>query len=173
MAVLLLGAAGELGRLVALRLIAQGDEVRAIEPERGAAEAWRALGVHVAVGDPADEDLIYRAAQGVRTIVVLDGIGRRLGEVMAVLVRTAPEVPVGRLVVCAPALPRRVLEVLRASDREYVALATGRRLLRAGAPPELVAEAVDAADDLAGAPRAELDLTEPSALAFLDIRAPG
>lgn len=170
MAILLVGAAGALGRRVAERLIAQGDEVRVIEPAPAAAAAWRALGVYVAGGDPADEDLLVRAAQGVRTIVVLDGVGRRIAEVSAAVLRAAPALPEGRVVLCAAAPPRRVLEALRASGLDYVVLATGRRLLgRGGVPPEVVAEAVDAADDLAGAPRLELDLTDRAARARLNI----
>jgi Trk K+ transport system NAD-binding subunit len=170
MSVLLVGATGGLGRSVALRLVAQGDEVRVVEPDPRAVAAWRALGVHVARGEPDDEDLLFRAAQNARTIVLLDGPGRRLGAVTAAVVRAAALVPVGRIVVCAPVVPAEALEVLRSSGLEYVALSTGRRLLgRGGTPDEVVAEAVDAADDLSGALRLELDLTEPEAYRVLKI----
>lgn len=144
MSVLLAGLDPEVGAAVAARLLAAGDQVRTIA--RGEAPA----GVHVAAGDLSDEDLVERACQGVRTIVLGEAAGAdaptalaaaaRAGVDRAVLVEVAVEVP---------------------ETMSWVALVVPRpRLLgrRKGVAAAAVAEAVDAADDLAGEPRLVADL---------------
>jgi hypothetical protein len=149
------------------RLTEQGDEVRVIEADESAADCWRSLGAHVASGPQWDADLVERAAQNVRTIVVGDRHDRDPTELMEALVEGgALASPDMRFVVVGQVRPP-ALAALRDSELEYVILGsvTRRGLLgrRRGVPPERLAEAVDAADDLAGDPRLELDLGEESA----------
>ena len=140
MSVLLAGLEPELVAAVTRRLAAEGDQVRVVAP---AGETYP--GAHVATGEPGDDDLVERAAQGARTIVAgADGRAAalagaaRAGVDRAVLIDgDADEVP---------------------ESMSWVLLVTKRRFRR-GVGTADVAEAVDAADDMAGEPRLVADLT--------------
>ena len=159
---------GELGRAVVARLLSQGDEVRAIVPA-GGEQTWRELGVHVAVGDPADADLVERAAQSCRTVVLLGKAGTD-PEVIASVTEAAFAAGVDRLVVCRG--PERApIPPLDDWKAGYVVLeqVTGRWPRAKRVPSEVVAQAVDAADDLAGEPRLVVDLNDPGGRAQLGL----
>jgi hypothetical protein len=167
MSVLLVGLAEDLMPPLIRRLTEQGDEVRVLEADETATDRWRSLGAHVASGPQWDADLIERAAQNVRTIAVGDRHDRDPTELMEALVEGGELASRDmRLVVVGDVLPR-ALAVLRDSKLEYVILGSPvrRRLLgrRPSVSPERLAEAVDAADDLAGDPRLELDLGDERA----------
>ncbi|HEX2057227.1 MAG TPA: hypothetical protein VHI71_02565 [Actinomycetota bacterium] len=128
------------------RLLAEGDQVRAIVAP--GEDADRYAGAYVAAGHPADEDLVERAAQGARTIVLGDlnaatrtaalAAAARAGVERAVLLGEGGEIP---------------------ATMSWVVLVVPRsRLRRRSLAPEDVAEAVDAADDVAGEPRLVADL---------------
>ena len=160
MSVLLLGASGELGEAIVRKLLDQGDEVRAIENEPSSAASLRDLGVHIARGREIDSDLIERAGQNARTLIVIDPEDAVVTEA----IEAARNAAIERLIVCGQ-VGREIVEVVRSSGLQYVILlGTERgRLLRRSVPAAAVAEAVDAADDLAGEPHLELDLTRGSA----------
>ena len=167
MSILLVGLAEDLMPPLIRRLTEQGDEVRVLEADAIASDRWRSLGAHVASGPQWDADLIERAAQNVRTIAVGDRHDRDPTELMEALVEGGELASRDmRLVVVGDVLPR-ALSVLRDSKLAYVILGppARRRLLgrRPSLPPERLAEAVDAADDLAGEPRLELDLGDERA----------
>jgi uncharacterized protein YbjT (DUF2867 family) len=153
MSVLLVTPPHDLGRLVVDLLISQDDEVRIIEPRAERVGEWRALGAHIAHGLP-DADLVERAAQNVRTVVVFD-----MADVEAV-VEGAGNAGVGRIVICSRRAEPNIIDLLAASNLDYVVLATGR-VPRRGLG--LLAEAIDAADDLTGAPRMVLDIRSDDA----------
>ena len=159
MAILVLTGGTELDAYVVERLIAQGDEVRVVEATGARREEWRALGAFLAVGETDDADLIERAAQNVRTVVLLDA--RLSAEVLDTVLEAAPKAGVDRVVVCASVIEDHVRVAVAASEMSHVLIQAGRPglLRRRASSPELVAEAVDAADDLSGAPRMDLDLT--------------
>ena len=173
MAVLLIGIDEELGTALVRRLRDQDDEVRVLEESRAASEHWRALGAHVASGPEWDADLIERAAQNVRTIVVGPAHRRAPSTLIdAVITGGGYAAPGMRLVVFGPEIDERVREALRSSVLDYVILKTsGRGILgrRSKVAPDVLAEAIDAADDVAGSPRLELDLSDPRALEELGI----
>lgn len=140
MSVLLTGLEPELVAAVTRRLTEQGDQVRVVA--RGGVTYE---GAHVALGEPGDDDLVERAAQGARTIVA--GIEGR-----AAALAGAARAGVDRAVLIggdADDVPGSI---------SWVLLVTKRRLRR-GPAPEDVAEAIDAADDMAGEPRFVADLT--------------
>ena len=167
MSILLVGLDEELMPPLIRRLIEQGDEVRVLDSGEEASDHWRSLGAHVASGPRWDADLIERAAQNVRTIVVGDRHDQEPAELMEALVEggvlASPDM---RVVVVGEVVPG-ALALLRESLLEYVILGSVERrgLLgrRSRVSPERLAEAVDAADDLAGGPRLELDLGDQSA----------
>lgn len=170
MSVLILpDASGDLGRAVATRLLSQGDEVRVIVSPSGD-QGWRELGVHVALGDPAAPDLVERAAQNCRTVVLL-GRAATDGEVLDSVTDAAAAAGVDRLVLCraserAPVPP---LEGRWKGGFVVMEQTTGRWPRARSVADELVAEAVDAADDLAGDPRLVLDLNDPEGRAKLGL----
>lgn len=171
MSILLIGTDGAVGEALVRRLVQQGDEVRVLE---GAADSvsWGALGAYIASGDMWDADLIERAAQDVRTIILGPGHREDPEELTAAVVDGGRLVTAGmRVVVYAARVPEGILTILRESGLDYVALHTGGARRRA-VPPEALAEALDAADDLAGSLRLELDLTEPASWAALRLDAP-
>lgn len=148
MSVLLAGLGSELTRAVTRRLVDQDDQVRAIaRPGDDPAPPE----VHVATGELTDEDLVERACQGVRTIVLgavgdderaaALGAAALAGVDRAVFVGGSAEGVPGSMSWVSLTLPRPRL------------LGRGRRL-----SPDAIAEAVDAADDLAGEPRLAADL---------------
>lgn len=168
MSVLLVGTSGEVAVAVVERLVAQGDDVRVVEPEPDAAPRWRALGAHVARGRADDADLLERAAQNVRTIVVLDA-----DPPFDAIVEAALKASVGRIVWLARR-GRPELARLRAEGLDYVAIEVPKKGWRRkdGVAPAAVAEVIDAADDLAGNPRLEVDLAEAEGWTRLGLTAP-
>lgn len=176
MSVLLIGIAGARGAALVRRLLSEADEVRVVEDDPAAARAWSELGAHVARGSPTDADLVERAAQDVRTVAVLD-VGHEVLE--AVIQGSRAAARDIRLIVCSPARDEVVRRALAASGLEYFLLLTGRRARRipsrsaAAVPVAALVEAINAADDLAGEPRLELDLAHASAWAILGLEPPG
>jgi predicted dinucleotide-binding enzyme len=170
MSILLIRAGGRIGETLARRLRAEDDEVRVVEPAGEAADAWRELGVKVAPGRDDDADLIERAAQGVRTAVVFDGESGPAGDVIEHVVAGIAAAGVERVILCARRPDQMVVDAVRRSGLDYVVLSVGRGLLlRKSASDEDVAEAIDAADDLAGSPRLELDLTRKESWSALGL----
>ncbi|HET7482054.1 MAG TPA: hypothetical protein VFK89_04265 [Actinomycetota bacterium] len=165
MSVLLVVPDSALGRSIAARLVQQGDEVRAIEAETAAGSALADLGVHVGRGPYLDADLIERAGQNCRTVVVIDQSEAALSEVVSGM--RAARIP--RLIVCADRIAPQILEVVTGSGLEYVILRSPRGLLRRGPSDDEIAEAVDAADDLAGELKLDLDLGEAGAWTALGL----
>lgn len=171
MSILLVGLPPEVVRGVVDELVAQGDEVRVIEQDARRAAEWKARGAHPARGAASDPDLIERAAQGVRTLAVgaADGAaGRAVVEAAVSASRRAAARNQGLRLVLVGADPGRdTVEAVRTSGMDHVVLRTGtssrRRPRRARVPAETIVAALDAADDLAGNPRLELDLREPEA----------
>lgn len=163
MSILLVRAGGTIGDVIARRLVAQGDEVRVVERFPEVVDAWREIGVFVAQGPDDDADLIERAAQNVRTIVVVDDEAGPARDVVDAIVEGARAAGTGRVVYCARRPDAAVVEALRTSSLEYVVMTIrGKGLFAKQVPAEVVAEAVDAADDLAGAPHLEVDLADPA-----------
>ena len=161
MSVLIVGVEAELARTLIRRLAEQDDEVRVLATDNDDPEALRKLGAHIARGPLLDADLVERAAQNVRTIVV----GSVETETMKEILEGARVARVERIVFCTPDPPGDPVELLRAAPGQYVVLSYRRQgLLRRNRAlaPESVAAAVDAADDLGGDPRLELDLNEAS-----------
>jgi hypothetical protein len=169
---LLLGVEPGLGEPLIAHLIAQDDEVRVIEADSGRAAHWKELGAYVAPGEDIDPDLIERAAQNVRTIVVFERAGEDLERAVETALEGAALAGVERIVVCAAPVSKPVVDLLRNSGIDYVALSLGRRRRLLGERPTPVADitaAVDAADDLAGSVRLELDLTIPESWTALGL----
>ena len=170
MSILLIRAGGPIGEALARRLRAEGDEVRVVAPAESPADAWRRLGVKVAPGRDDDADLIERAAQGVRTAVVIDGETGPARDVIEEVMAGIAAAGVERVIVCGRRLDEMVVDAVRASGLDYVVLTVGRGLLaRKRVSSDDVAEAIDAADDLAGSPRLELDLTRKESWAALGL----
>ena len=167
MSVVVLGASGELGAAVVNRLLEAGDDVGVIEPSPQRAEGWRRAGAHVARGSSSDADLIERAAQNARTLVVL-GADQ---EVVSAAVEGARLAGVERIVATGARFEPELTALLRSSGLDYVVLETGRRLLGAASPAD-VGRAVDAADDLPGRPRLELSLKTTEAWRELRLEPP-
>lgn len=164
MSILMLVEGDEVEKAVVERLLDQGDEVRVVVERAEARPGWAELGVHVAVGDPTDDDLIERAGQDARSVVLFGNHAADIGTVGAAL-KAAAAADIERVILCVPAAGEEVRRLLADSGRSYVILSYGRRrALRTRAPIALVAEAVDAADDLAGQPRLEVDLRQEDAL---------
>jgi Trk K+ transport system NAD-binding subunit len=161
MSILLLSPPVDVGDAVISRLISEGDDVGVVEMDWLRADRWKALGARVARGSSEDPDLIERAAQNCRTIVLFDVDDRQASSVGAAI-EAASRAPVDRLIAVSGGDSTKCLELLRAAGVDYVFLrAQKRRVLRRSGTSALdVAEAVDAADDLSGQPRLELDLPD-------------
>ena len=175
MSVLLVGARGALGRALIARLVEEDDDVRVVENDKEVADEWRRLGAHVAQGDPADADLIERAAQHCRTVVVLQDPVVGMDEVLDPVIEGARFAGVERVVLCGGDLNEADVAKLRSGGSDYVVMtARGKRGLfrRSALSPEKVAEAIDAADDISGNPRLELDLDRRDAWTELGLEAP-
>jgi hypothetical protein len=143
-----------------------------VESAEEPAEAWRRLGVKVAPGRDDDADLIERAAQGVRTAVVIDGESGPARDVIEDVVAGIAAAGVERLVLCGRRPDEMLVDAVRTSRLDYVVLTVGGGLLsRKRVSVEDVAEAIDAADDLAGSPRLELDLTRRESWAALGLNS--
>jgi len=164
--ILLIGDPGALGEVLVRRLISQGDEVRAIATDSYTDDLAQ-HGVHIARGPDLDADLVERAAQNVRTIVSFDG------STLEPVIEGARAARVERVVLCAASIPEEPRELLRESGLEYVVLVPPRKgLFRRGVSDEALAEAIDAADDMSGKLRLELDLNEADAWGMLDLQPP-
>jgi len=176
LSILLIGLDEEVMPTLIGRLTAQGDEVRVLEADDAASDRWRSLGAHIASGPQWDADLIERAAQNVRTIVVGEHHDRDPGELMDALVEGGGFASSAMRLVVVGELKPRASSTLRNSKLEYVILGPieGRGLFgrRPKLTPEKLAEAVDAADDLAGSPRLELDLGDEGAWRELKLDPP-
>jgi uncharacterized protein YbjT (DUF2867 family) len=177
MTVLLLGPSGTPGDRLIARLVAQDDDVRVVEPDHAAAPRWGSMGAHVARGSPLDEDLLARAARGVRTVVVLEHSGLDLTGVVAAVRAAAASLNHDiRVVLCTREVGAEVVEALSSSGAEYVLLRRSpvkrwSRRARVKADDAL-AEAIDAADDLSGAPHLVLDLALPESWDALGVAPP-
>ena len=161
----------ELGPELVRRLISEQDEVRVLVRHGSDTERWRSLGAFVATGDPMDADLVERACQNVRTLVVVAPGRRRSTSLLRSLVTAAAAAGTGRIVVCTSDPPTEMLDVLESSGLEFVVLDAGRRgfLPRRGPDMPALAAAVSAADDLAGEPRMVVDLTTPEGRAIVGL----
>jgi hypothetical protein len=166
--ILLIGDPGSLGEVLVRRLISQDDEVRAIATDADAGDL-AGYGVHIARGPDIDADLVERAAQNVRTIVAFEPAG----EVIEAIVEGARAARVERIVLCATTIPEDARGRLRDSDLDYVVLQAPRKgLFRKGVGDHALAEAIDAADDMSGRLRLEVDLNESAAWKLLHLEAP-
>lgn len=166
MAILVIVGGTEWDEHVVTRLLAQGDEVRVLEPTTGRRQQWSEKGAFLARGEGDDPDLVERAAQNVRTIVILADQVRL--EVVANVLEAGRNAGVDRLVCCAPDIDDQVRGAVRSGAMDHVLIvATRSGVLRRRPAPELVAAAVDAADDLAGEPRLEVDLADPQQVKLL------
>lgn len=160
MSIVVIAPSRALGHAVVGRLLAEGDEVRVLASSPEDSVRFKDAGAHVASG-PLDADLVERASLGARSVVILGEAGVTPG------VEGARAAGVERVVVLArdPDVARAMLydTGLEGSDVDYLVLTTRRRRrpFRAGIDPADVAAAVSAADDLAGRPRAIVDLATP------------
>jgi hypothetical protein len=169
--VLLLGVEDALAKATAERLIAQDDEVRIALETPGQGDAWRARGVHVATGDPTDDDFLWRAFTNVRTVVIgdSDGVG---AEVFEVLPGAAKKANVDRLVILAGE-PDALVDGATREGIDHVVLRSRKgRIVRRAVEVQDLAAAIDAADDLAGNPRLDLDLWSPAGWEALRLEPP-
>ncbi|MGH2734647.1 MAG: hypothetical protein ACRDKZ_03625, partial [Actinomycetota bacterium] len=152
MSVLLIGVPPEIAEILIPRLVSEGDEVRVLERDEAISERWRVLGAYLAGGTNWDADLIERAAQNVRTLVLGGAHSEDPASFSAEVIEGARLASREmRVVLLDP--PDGVVELMRGSSLDYVALFAPRRgLLRRGTSvaPLHVAEAIDAADDLSG-----------------------
>jgi NAD(P)H-binding len=168
-AVLIVEPPEDLGAALIERLVAQDDEVRVVAGNELLSRRWKALEAHVASGSGTDVDLLERAAQDVRTVVMFWRPGQD-EQALGTVIEAMQLAGVERLVIGTEGSPK--LSALLPSDMDHVILGspsfTVRRRRFLGAIRNLpsvqrLAEAVDAADDLAGHPRLELDLQDPAA----------
>lgn len=165
MSVLLVGPSNQLGAVVIGLLTSQGDAVRVIAADAPSAARWRELGAFVAQGSEGDADLVERAAQDVRTVVLFEDAQPSIDAVL----EGAELAGVERVVVCAPEPPEHVLERVRASRMDYVVLKARAGFLRRARRLTGIAQAIDAADDLGGHPRLEVDLADPASRGSLGV----
>jgi hypothetical protein len=155
----------EMGTALIERLTAQGDEVRIIERDPQLAHHWRALGAFVAHGSADDRDLVERAAHSCRTMVLLD-VDDGAASTVETALAAARSTTIDRVVMIAAGAAPRCLGLLRGGTLDYVfaRAAPQRSLLRRRFLDRgFIAQVIDAADDLAGDPRLELDLSDPAA----------
>lgn len=173
--VLLIGLDEDRGPALIRRLRDEGDVVGVIEESLPAGDVWRAAGAHVAMGSPRDADLVERASQHARSVVVLEEGSEPSQAILDAVLEagrvTAPEPP--RIIYVSISRRQEVDEKLEASAFDYVILRSPRRgrLKRkafAVVPGDL-AEAVNAADDLPGNPRLDVDLTTPEGWSALGL----
>jgi hypothetical protein len=161
--VLLVGLDPALARALVARLLEEGDQVRAVVQPGEDPGPYE--GAHLATGDAEDDDLVERAAQGARTIVLGVTGAARAGALVG-----ASRAGVDRAVFLGPADAKEV-----PAGMSWVALLIPRSRfgLRRGPSPESVAEAVDAADDLAGEPALVADLGTAGGWTSLLLDPPG
>jgi hypothetical protein len=168
MSVLLVHPSLEVGTALIERLTAQDDEVRVIERDPQLADRWRAF---VAQGSADDSDLVERAAHSCRTMVLFD-VDDGAASTVATALAGARSTTIDRVVLIALRAAPECLQLLREEDIDYILVqATRQRSLLLRRPPDvkLIAEVVDAADDLSGHPRLELDLSDPAARRVLGL----
>jgi hypothetical protein len=170
MSILLIGLEDSLTIALGKRLISAGDEVRILVTAQDD-DRYRRAGLHVARGQRLDDDdLIERAAQNVRTIVV----GELPRERLTAVLKGAGAAGAGRIISVLPTPSDVYRELLAVSPLEYTTLVVGRTLITR--KPKLtedeVAAAVDAADDLAEGLRVELDLGTDEAWGVLRLPVP-
>ena len=157
------------------RLVAEGDEVRVVASAPRAGEEWRSLGAYVARGAELDADLIERSAKNCRSLVLVDDGRIGAGSVGEVF-EGAALAGVERTIVCTRH-PGAVLDAVRDLFGQYVLLLAGGKwgpLRSRGwvATSEDLARAIDAADDLGGEVRLELDLSQAAAWRRLGLDPP-
>lgn len=174
MSVLLIGLGRELALAVIERLTSQRDEVRVVDEDPAALRDYKAAGAHTALGATDDDDLIERAAQNVRTLVL--GESATEDTVRAALAGAA-RARTGRIVLCRRRSDPSPSEQLAGAMLDYVVLripGAPRALFKkhAALPVASLAEAIDASDDLAGAPRLDLDLGDAAGWAALKMERP-
>jgi hypothetical protein len=165
--VLLAGLDPRLVSALTRRLLAAGDQVRVIA---AAGEDPRSYeGAHVARGEVGDDDLVERAAQGARTIVLGDvGDAAR-----AAALAGAAAAGVDRAVlICSPPAPGADVAVPARLSWVALVLPAPGLLRRRTLPAEALAKAVDAADDMAGEPRLVADLATDEGWALLRLDPP-
>lgn len=173
MSVLIIAGDPDIDRLLVRRLVEQGDVVGIVVEDDGTSDDLDPGGAHVARGSRADEDLIERAATHARTIVVHEEAAVSAHrEIVGAVVAAAGHIDGIRVVMWGSKHSAEAIESLRASGVSYVVIRTGklRSRLRKAIPPEAVAEAIDAADDLAGDVRLEVDLTRQEDRARLRVK---
>lgn len=160
MSVLLIEPPRGPGEAAVRLLFVEDDEVRVLLRDGSEAPHWRSLGAFVATGDPDDEDLVERACQNVRTVVIF-------GPPTAALVTGASAANVSRLV----SVTSRA--VARVPHPEHVRLVTKARrgLLKSRCRDEDLAVAISAADDLASVPVEPVYLTDPEGWSALKLEA--
>ena len=173
MSVLLMGLDDDFGPVLVRKLVGEGDTVGVIDTNEDRAMRWRQLGAHVAKGSPEDADLIERAAQHARSIVVVEPTEIDPTAVVAAVVQGARLVPGEAPRIVYVGENASAHGILTSSGLDHVILRRGRRRglsLRSSKPSAAeLAEAVNAADDLAGAPALVLDLATPRAWAALGL----
>ena len=174
MSLLLIGLNEEYGPALVKKLVAEGDVVGVIEHDPRRAETWRGLGAHVAVGTPMDFDLVERAAQHARSIVVLADLWDDPVPIVDPILAGARLAPGERArMIFVVKRSDEVGEALAESEFDFVVLETGGARSWTGRSKkpaaEDVAEAVNAADDLAGSPRLVIDLTDSEEVGLLGL----
>lgn len=151
------------------RLVAAGDQVRVLlraAGDTGVVEGLKEDGVHVAFGDASNGDLLERAAQGCRSIVLFDPSPDLLDKAL----EAARFASVERLIVCARSARRGSMD----AAQSFVWLAARPKgTLRPGVAWTDYAAAIDAADDLAGDVKLDLDLEDEGSWEKLGLTRPG
>jgi hypothetical protein len=173
--VLIVAGDPQIEGLLAKRLVAEGDVVGVVVESDGMAEQFDVGAAHLAVGSRTDEDLIERAAMHARTIVVYEETGQpAYREIVTAAVAAAERLDGVRMVMWGPEHSREAVESVRLSGLPYVIIRTGklRSRLRRTIPAEAVVEAIDAADDLAGDVRLEVDLARAEDWVRLKLEPP-
>lgn len=166
-----MGAGIDLATALLKTLVRPDDQVRIVEEDPVLAERWRSAGAHVAPGLDDDPDLVSRAAEGARTVVLCDESCSQ-----EVLESLAEEAVKDRRIVVWAELGRLDPAPLRAGSAQHIWLSGSHRRRdwgrRKALSYEEIARVIDAADDLEGAPRWELDLTDPASWERLGLTRP-
>ncbi len=157
MSILIVGGGIPLTTALIEVLLERGDEVRVVEDDPELITRWRSRGARPARGAVDDVDLITRAAEGARSLVLCDEFFS---------LATVPEIETYL------SSDTRLIFVLEHSDpavrlpsaRQHVIL---RRLAtrsrwggRRGLGYDAIARLVDAADDIVGEPSLDLDMRD-------------
>lgn len=156
MSILLVGPERSPGEAIVSLLIEEGDEVRVLTDRKDEVPRWKELRAHVAVGALDDADLIERAAQACRSLVVPATVD------LEAVVSAARAATVERVILLASTVEQSSQGERILGGIDHVILKTRKRgpLRRSIAAPDLAA-AVSAADDLGGDQRLVADLGEP------------